>query len=135
MAESNLERLLAGGSIAMAKYLTAAPQQPRLTTAFQVDLRKLPHLTISAICADSSNPPQHHLLTLHLPKEVTVCQTIKQIIDEQTRIVSGEGVVHDLDPLNYILKVCCSQVGDTFLPQLPPPSNVCRNTSLNRTAP
>ncbi|VDD80093.1 unnamed protein product, partial [Mesocestoides corti] len=110
MADANVTRLNAGGPVAVAHYLTAAAQQPKLTTSLQRCLRHIPHLTISAICVDCSDPPQQHLLALNLPKEVTVASAIKEIVDAQTRLVKGEVGCHDLDPASkYLLKVCCSQ--------------------------
>lgn len=110
LSQANLSRLEAGGPIAMAHYLTAAPRQPKLNTALQRRLQILPHLTISAVCVDCSNPPRQHVLTLNLSKSITVAATIKTIIDEQARLVQWEVGSHEVDPApQYVLKVCCSQ--------------------------
>lgn len=110
MSQANIDRLEAGGSVAMAQYLTAAPRQPKLNTALQHRLQNLPHLTISAICVDCSIPPKQHVLSLNLSKSITVADTIKAIIAKQTRLVQGRVGLHEIDPApQYILKVCCSQ--------------------------
>ncbi|CDS37967.1 phosphatidylinositol 45 bisphosphate 3 kinase [Echinococcus multilocularis] len=110
MSEANMRRLEAGGPVSMAHYLTAASLQPKLNTALQRRLQRLPYLTISAVCVDCYSPPTQHLLKLNLPKSITVAAAIKEIIDEQRRLVQGDVSCHDVDPApQYLLKVCCSQ--------------------------
>lgn len=110
LSNANIERLEAGGSIAMAQYLTAAARQPRLNTALKRRLEKMAHLTISAICVDCSVPPKQHVLSLNLSKAATVSDAIKAIIAEQTQLVQGQVELPEIDPAQqYILKVCCSQ--------------------------
>ncbi|KAH9279271.1 Phosphatidylinositol 4,5-bisphosphate 3-kinase catalytic subunit alpha isoform [Echinococcus granulosus] len=110
MSEANMRRLEAGGPVSMAHYLTAASLQPKMNTALQRRLQRLHYLTISAVCVDCYSPPTQHLLKLNLPKSITVAAAIKEIIDEQRRLVQGDVSCHDVDPApQYLLKVCCSQ--------------------------
>lgn len=124
MSEANLTRLELGGPIAMAHYLTAASLRPKLSKVLQRRLQQLPYLTISAVCVDCSSPPQQHLLKLKLPNSITVAAAIKEIIDEQTRLVQGDVMCVDAYPASqYLLKVCCSQVGVENLPIHPSITN------------
>lgn len=103
IAQRNLDLLKSGGPVAMAQYLTAATQQPKLTVSLQRSLQDLPYLTISAVYIDCSTPPQQHILTLALPKEATVAMALSRIIEPHD---SGDELLHT----KYLLKVCCSQV-------------------------
>uniref|UniRef100_A0A0V0JBT1 Phosphatidylinositol 4,5-bisphosphate 3-kinase catalytic subunit alpha isoform n=1 Tax=Schistocephalus solidus TaxID=70667 RepID=A0A0V0JBT1_SCHSO len=116
ISEANSRELEIGGSVAIARYLTAASQQPKLTASLKRCLQSLRHLKIGAWILDSSDPPQQRLLTLELPKEVTVAGALQYIIQQQTKLVKGDvspDVERDfgskLDPSMYLLKICCSQ--------------------------
>ncbi|VDM21404.1 unnamed protein product [Hydatigera taeniaeformis] len=110
ISEANIRRLESSGPVAMAHYLTGAALQPKLNTALQRRLQRLPCLTISAVYVDCYSPPKQRVLKLNLPKSITVAATIKEIIDEQRRRVQGDVGYHNMDSASqYILKVCCSQ--------------------------
>ena len=106
-----------------SRYLTAARRQPKMAAALVHLLQHLPRLTVAAECVDCGRPPRQHPLTLYLPKDASVGDAIRAILDEQTRLVrqlcqSRSGVGGETkartpaeDPAaRYILKVCCSQV-------------------------
>lgn len=113
IAKANAARLEAGGSVAMARYLTSATQQPKLTASLKRLLVSLPRLTIGAWILDSSDPPQQRLLSLELPKEVTVAGALQAIFEQQKDGSLGVGI-QDFSaqpkPSDYLLKICCSQV-------------------------
>ncbi|CAH8664736.1 unnamed protein product [Dicrocoelium dendriticum] len=114
LANTHRDALHAGGSEALARYLTAAAQRD-LSMSLRSTLKQRSHLMVSAWVLDGGTPAKERRIHVELGTSATVDEALTKLLRMQMDLVqnSSTPVLHGrlrTQPQTsaYVLKVCCS---------------------------
>lgn len=118
LAEEHRKALLSTGTLGLARYLTAAPRRA-ISKSLRDQLKILPVLEVAAWVFDGDGPSsKERPIVTSVDVNASVLDLLTSLLNIQTQLVQTNyaTAIRDLgvtiqtpNPLDYVLKVCCSQ--------------------------